>query len=193
MYEYIKGIVTEISPAHLVIETNGVGYFMHISLNAYSLIGSKKDIKIFVHQIIREDSNSFYGFFDKPERDLFRKLISVSGVGANIARMMLSTMSPAEIVNAILLDDVNTLKSIKGIGPKSAQRIIIELKDKLNKNEAITEIIVTKHNRNSDEALSALVMLGFEKNQSSKILNKFSSKEPELTVEELVKRALKEL
>ncbi|MBN1111566.1 MAG: Holliday junction branch migration protein RuvA [Bacteroidales bacterium] len=193
MYEYIKGIVTEISPAHLVIETNGVGYFMHISLNAYSLIGSKKDIKIFVHQIIREDSNSFYGFFDKPERDLFRKLISVSGVGANIARMMLSTMSPAEIVNAILLDDVNTLKSIKGIGPKSAQRIIIELKDKLNKSEAITEIIVTKHNRNSDEALSALVMLGFEKNQSSKILNKFSSKEPELTVEELVKRALKEL
>jgi len=193
MYEYIKGIVTEISPAHLVIETNGVGYFMHISLNAYSLIGSKKDIKIFVHQIIREDSNSFYGFFDKPERDLFRKLISVSGVGANIARMMLSTMSPAEIVNAILLDDVNTLKSIKGIGPKSAQRIIIELKDKLNKSEVITEIIVTKHNRNSDEALSALVMLGFEKNQSSKILNKFSSKEPELTVEELVKRALKEL
>jgi len=193
MYEYIKGIVTEISPAHLVIETNGVGYFMHISLNAYSLIGSKKDIKIFVHQIIREDSNSFYGFFDKPERDLFRKLISVSGVGANIARMMLSTMSPAEIVNAILLDDVNTLKSIKGIGPKSAQRIIIELKDKLNKSEVITEIIVTKHNRNSDEALSALVMLGFEKNQSSKILNKFSSKESELTVEELVKRALKEL
>jgi len=193
MYEYIKGIVTEISPAHLVIESNGVGYFMHISLNAYSLIGSKKDIKIFVHQIIREDSNSFYGFFDKSERDLFRKLISVSGVGANIARMMLSTMSPSEIVNAILLDDVNTLKSIKGIGPKSAQRIIIELKDKLNKTESLTEIIVTKHNRNSDEALSALVMLGFEKNQSSKVLNKLFSKEPELTVEELIKRALKEL
>lgn len=193
MYEYIKGIVTEISPAHLVVETNGVGYFMHISLNAYSLIGSKKDVKIFVHQIIREDSNSFYGFFDKSERDLFRKLISVSGVGASIARVMLSSLSTSEIVNAILLDDVNTLKSIKGIGPKSAQRIIIELKDKLNKTESLTEIIVTKHNRNSDEALSALVMLGFEKNQSSKVLNKLFSKEPELTVEELIKRALKEL
>lgn len=193
MYEYIKGIVSELSPAHIVIETNGIGFFINISLNTYTLASSSKEIKLFVHQIIREDANSIFGFFDKKERELFRKLISVSGVGPNIARMMLSAMSTVEIVNAIVTEDVNTLKSIKGIGPKAAQRIIIDLKDKLEKTETLTEIFALQHNRNTDEALSALIMLGFDKNASSKVLNKINKTEADLSVENLIKRALKEL
>jgi Holliday junction DNA helicase RuvA len=193
MYEFITGKITEITPTFVILECNGTGYFIHISVSTYSQIQSFKEIKLLIHQIIREDAHLLYGFYNKLERDIFRLLISVSGIGANTARMMLSSLTPAEIQQAILTSDVNLLTSIKGVGTKSAQRIILDLKDKLNREATGEEIFVQKDNRIKDEALSALVMLGFSKTAVEKVVHKILSSNKDIVVEELIKKALKSL
>ena len=193
MIDYIKGTLTQITPAFVTVETGGVGYFINISLTTFSKLEGKSDIRILVHEVIREDAHLLYGFADKEEREIFRLLISVTGVGASTARMMLSSLSPAEIERSIVGSDVNLLKSIKGIGLKTAQRIIVDLKDKIGKQAASGEIFSVADNTRRDEALSALVMLGFAKGAVSKVLEKIVREDRDLTVEEMIKRALKNL
>jgi Holliday junction DNA helicase RuvA len=193
MIDYIKGTITHVSPTYITLETGGVGYFINISLTTFSKLENKSEVKILVHEVIREDSHQLYGFAGAPERDIFRLLISVTGVGANTARMMLSSLSPEEIEKAILGSDVNLLKSVKGIGLKTAQRIIVDLKDKVGKHGGSGEIFAFTDNTNREEALSALVMLGFAKSAVSKVLDKIVREEKNLTVEDMIKRALKNL
>ena len=191
--EYISGKLVEITPASAVIDKSGLGYFIQISLNTFSRIRKEAEVKLFIQEIIREDSHDLYGFFEPAERELFRLLITVSGVGANTARMMLSSIPPAELQKAILTEDVSLIKSVKGIGIKTAQRIIIDLRDKLGKVGESTQIFTGLDNTSREEALSALVMLGFGKSESTKVLDKLLSSEPDLGVEDLVKTALKKL
>jgi Holliday junction DNA helicase RuvA len=193
MINYISGTITEISPTSVTIETGGIGYFINISVNTFSKIGSKSEYKILVHEVIREDAHQLFGFADKEERDIFRLLISVSGIGANTARMMLSSLIPAEVERAILESNVNLLKSVKGIGLKTAQRVIVDLKDKVGKQSQSGEIFTFEDNTRREEALSALVMLGFAKSAVAKVLEKIIREEKNLTVEDLIKRALKNL
>ncbi len=193
MIEYIKGNIAELSPTHLVIETSGVGYFINISLTTFTKLEGKSECRILVHEIIREESHQLFGFAENREREIFRHLISVSGVGAATSRMMLSSLTPDEIEKAILGSDVNTLKSIKGIGLKTAQRIIVDLKDKLGKPEGTGEIFAFTDNTKREEALSALVMLGFGKNAVLKVLDRIVKEEKGLSVEDLIKKALKSL
>ena len=193
MIDYITGKISELSPAYLVVENGGIGYFASISLSTYSKLEGKEDARIFVHEVIREDSHQLFGFAEKEEREIFRLLISVTGVGAATARMMLSSLSPAEIEKAILGSDINTLKGVKGIGLKTAQRIVVDLKDKLGKHSGTGEIFAFTDNTKREEALSALVMLGFGKSAVVKILDTIIRKEKNLTVEEIIKRALKSL
>ena len=170
MYEYFIGKIIELNPAFLVIETSGIAYFVNISLNTYSKLNNLTECKIYVHQSIREDAHVLFGFFEKKEREIFRSLISVSGVGPSIARMMLSTSSPSEIQQAVVQNDVNYLKKIKGIGEKTAQRIIVDFKDKFGKLVDAGEIFIIQDNTIKDEALSALIMLGFPKSSIEKLL-----------------------
>lgn len=193
MIDYIKGAIAQINPTYITLETGGIGYFINISLTTFSKLEHKTDVKILVHEVIREDSHQLYGFADTPERDIFRQLISVTGVGANTARMMLSSLSPEEIERAIIGSDVNLLKSVKGIGLKTAQRIIVDLKDKVGKHAGSDELFALSDNTNREEALSALVMLGFAKSTVSKVLDKITREERNLTVEDMIKRALKNL
>jgi Holliday junction DNA helicase RuvA len=193
MIDYIKGTITQITPAFITIETGGIGYFINISLTTFSRLEGKSDLKILVHEVIREDAHQLYGFADKEERDIFRQLISVSGVGASTARMMLSSLSPPEIEKSIISSDVNLLKSVKGIGLKTAQRIIVDLRDKVGKQAGSGEIFALADNTRHDEALSALVMLGFAKSAVSKVLEKIVREGKDLTVEEMIKKALKNL
>jgi len=193
MIDYIKGTITQINPTFITLESGGIGYFINISVTTFSKHENKTDTRILIHEVIREDSHQLFGFADSAERDIFRLLISVTGVGANTARMMLSSLSPEETEKAILGSDVNILKSVKGIGLKTAQRIIVDLKDKLGKQAASGEIFTFSDNTNRDEALSALVMLGFAKSAVSKVLDKIVREEKNLTVEDLIKRALKNL
>jgi Holliday junction DNA helicase RuvA len=193
MINYIKGTIVEINPASVTIETGGIGYFISISLNTFSKLDGKTEFKILVHEVIREDSHQLFGFADKEERDIFRHLISVSGIGANTARMMLSSLSPTEIEKAIIESNVNILKSVKGIGLKTAQRVIVDLKDKVGRQAASGEIFTFEDNTRKEEALSALVMLGFAKSAVTKVLDNIIRKEKNLTVEDLIKRALKNL
>ena len=194
MYEYIQGKITGLTPANAVIEAGSVGYFIHISLNSYSLISGKEEAKLFIHQVIRDDAHLLYGFSELEERELFRLLISVNGIGSNTALMMLSSLSSDEIQTAILQENVNLLKSIKGIGAKTAQRVIIDLKDKIGKGPASDQILISQtDNTISEEALSALVMLGFAKKSVEKELEKILKADPNITVEEMIKRALKGL
>jgi Holliday junction DNA helicase RuvA len=193
MIDYIKGEITQITPMFLTVETGGIGYFINISLTTYSALETKKDVKILIHEVIREDSHQLYGFAADEERNIFRLLISVSGVGANTARMMLSSLTPDELEKAILGSDSNLLKSVKGIGLKTAQRIIIDLKDKVGKHTGSGEIFAFADNTRRDEALSALVMLGFAKSAVSKVLDKIVREEKNLTVEDMIKRALKNM
>ncbi|MGV8135579.1 MAG: Holliday junction branch migration protein RuvA [Mangrovibacterium sp.] len=194
MFEYIHGPLTELSPANAVIEAGSVGYFIHISLNTYSKISGKEKVKLFLHQVVREDAHLLYGFADKTERELFRFLISVSGIGSNTAVMMLSSLLPDEIRKAILEENVNLLKSIKGIGAKTAQRIIIDLKDKIGKSPASDRILMTTtDNTTREEALSALIMLGFQKKSVEAELDKIIKSNPGLPVEKMIKMALKGL
>jgi Holliday junction DNA helicase RuvA len=193
MIDYIKGTVSQLTPTFITLETGGIGYFINISLNTFSKLEGKGEAKILIHESIREDAHQLFGFADSTEREIFRHLISVSGVGANTARMMLSSVAPQEIERAILGSDVNLLKSVKGIGLKTAQRIIVDLKDKLGKHAGSGEIFAFSDNTNREEALSALVMLGFAKNAVSKVLDKIVRDEKNLTVEDMIKRALKNL
>jgi Holliday junction DNA helicase RuvA len=193
MYEYIYGKTIELSPTYVIIETAGIAYFIHISLHTFSLLDKKESVKIFIHQIIREDAHLLFGFAEKAERDIFRLLISVSGIGANTARLILSSLKPGEFISAIQNNEVAVLKNIKGIGEKTAQRVIIELKDKTEKT-IIDEITgISKSSPIAGEAVSALIMLGFQKNKIEKAVHDIYKKEININVEELVKKALKSL
>ncbi|MDX9725854.1 MAG: Holliday junction branch migration protein RuvA [Bacteroidales bacterium] len=193
MIDYIKGKVAELTPAYIVMDNGGIGYFLNISLSTFTELEGKQECTILVHEVIREDAHLLYGFSARQERDLFRLLISVSGVGAGTARMMLSSLNHNEIEKAILESDLNTLKGIKGIGLKTAQRLIVELKDKLGKHSGTGEIFAFADNTKREEALSALVMLGFGRSAVLKVLDRIIREEKGLTVEELIKKALKSL
>ena len=192
MITQIKGRLIEKSPTEIVIDCNGLGYSINISLNTYSQIGDDENIKLFTHLIIKEDSHSLYGFFKKSERSLFKLLISVSGVGASTARMMLSSLSPGEIISAIMSDSVLIIQSIKGIGAKTAQRVILELKDKVMMLDESDNVHFTLSNE-STEAASALEVLGYSQKQTNKILNQIMSENPGINVETLIKKALNKL
>ena len=191
MYEFIKGTISGLTPAGVVIETGGIGYFLHISVNTYSRINGNEHSKLFLHEVVREDAHLLYGFADKDERDFFRMLIAVNGIGAAIAIMMLSSYLPDDLRNAILTENVNLLKSIKGIGAKTAQRVIIELKDKVGKGVASDKTFKTGDSVVRNEALSALEMLGFNKKAVENSLDQIIAAQPGLTVEQLLKIALK--
>jgi len=194
MFEYVKGPITDITPAYVVIESAGIGYYMNISLQTFSILEGKKEALIYLHLVVREDAHLLYGFANKDERELFRHLISVSGVGANTARVILSSMSAAEIQNAISLADINALKQIKGIGLKTAQRIVIDLKDKVfGKEIGSAQLFSSVNNTTRHEALSALVMLGFNKSAVEKVLDQLLKDQNTLNVEGLIKLALKRL
>lgn len=193
MYEYIEGQIDEINPALLVIESNGVGYAVHISLNTFSALNGKKQARIFTHLIVREDAHLLYGFSSRSERELFRQLLSVNGVGAATALMMLSSLSPDEIISAISTENINLLKSVKGIGLKTAQRIIIDLKDKLSKVPVSGQILIPSDNTLQNEALSALVMLGFSRKDAEKAVVGILTGMPGASVETVIKQALKRL
>lgn len=180
MYEYLQGKLVEKNPAFTVIDCSGIGYYVNITLNTYSQLGKSENAKLFIHFIVREDAMTLYGFFDTYERDVFRKLISVSGVGPSTARMILSSLTSAEVFEAINAGDVATLKSVKGIGAKSAQRIIVDLKDKLDELVTDGDNLPFKHNTLKDEALSALLALGFSKQMAEKGLKKVFTSHPEI-------------
>ena len=192
MITQIKGRLIEKSPTELVVDCNGIGYSINISLNTYSQIGSDENIKLYTYLLIKEDSHSLYGFFKKSERSLFKLLISVSGVGASTARMMLSSLSPSEIISAIMSENVQVVQSIKGIGLKTAQRIILELKDKVISLDEAGDDSFTL-NKQSEEASSALEVLGYSRKQTSKLLSKIISENPGINVESIIKKALNKL
>jgi len=193
MYDYISGKIAQSSPTHVVIDNNGIGFFINIPLNTFTYLKNKKEAQLFVHENIREDAYNLFGFIDMEERELFRHLISVSGIGPNTARMMMSSMQSNEIKTSILAGNVDQLKTIKGIGLKTAQRIIVELKDKFGKEPADQKIFADINNTVREEALSALVMLGFARAASQKAIEKILSSQPDCKVEMLIRLALKML
>ena len=195
MIEYIKGQIVELSPAELILENQGIGYSILISLQTYEALEGRKEATVYIHHYLREEEELYFGFASKDERELFRLLISVSGIGVTSARMMLSTLTAEEIRSAILSEDVNRIKSVKGIGLKSAQRVILELKDKIVKGEGSDSGVIFKEQGNAlvDEATTALVMLGFSKANIGKVMPAILKENPNAKVEELIKAALKRL
>jgi Holliday junction DNA helicase RuvA len=194
MYAYFKGKLVEKSPTEAIIDCNGVAYHLNISLQTFTEIKDREDCKLYAHLVVREDAQILYGFATTGERAVFRQLISVSGVGANTARMILSSMSKDEVFSAILSENVAALQAVKGIGAKTAKRIILDLKDKVGKDGQTAEILSGTHNTNKEEALSALVMLGFARSAADKALNKVIKNEGlSLSVEDLIRLALKNL
>jgi Holliday junction DNA helicase RuvA len=194
MYAYFKGKLVEKSPTEAIIDCNGVAYHLNISLQTFTAIKDREDCKLYAHLVVREDAQMLFGFATTGERAVFRQLISVSGVGANTARMILSSMSKDEVFNAILSENVAALQAVKGIGAKTAKRIILDLKDKVGKDGQTAEILSDTHNTNKEEALSALVMLGFARSAADKALNKVIKNEGlSLSVEDLIRLALKNL
>lgn len=193
MYDYIKGKLAYKGPTHVVIDAGGVGYHIAISLNTFEHVKSQEDCKLYISFQVREDSQTLYGFAEEGERRLFEHLISVSGIGPNTARMILSSITPPEIQAAIIQADIKLIQRIKGIGPKTAQRMVLELQDKLKKEGPDTLISMPKNNTVYDEALSALMMLGFVKNKVEKLLHSLYVESPSVTVEQLIKDALKKL
>ena len=193
MITHIKGLLIEKTPTEVVIESNGVGYSINISLNTFSRLGEEDNIKLFTHQIIKEDSHSLYGFYEKSERFLFVKLISVSGIGASTARTMLSSLTTVEIISAISASDVSIIQSIKGIGSKTAQRLILELKDKLNLFQNEDDSIDFVQNNSVSEAISALEVLGYSNKQTNKVVNQIFNQNSGIDVESLIKKALNKL
>ena len=194
MYDYISGKLVSKNPSHVVIDAGGVGYHINISVNTYSRLGTDESCKLYIWQHVKEDALTLYGFADDGERRLFMHLISISGIGPNTGRMMLSSITPAEIQAAIVSGNVSLIQRIKGIGPKSAQRIILELQDKLRKEGPDTLTVVPVNKTAKDEALTALVMLGFARNAAEKVLEQEMNKNSgDLTVEQLIKFALKTL
>lgn len=192
MYDYIKGNVAELTPTYVVLDNHGVGYMINISLNSFNSLQHQEDVvKVYVYEAIREDAHLLYGFTERRERELFLLLISVSGVGANTARMILSSLTPSDLEQTIASENVGILKSVKGIGAKTAERIIVDLKDKIKLS---TDTLLDKSQVTSevfDEAMSALVMLGFTKQMSQKALKKLFTADPTITVEQAIKKALK--
>lgn len=193
MYEYIKGNITELTPASVIVEAGGIGYFISISLTTYTRLNGRENVTVFLQQIVREDAHLLYGFSDRDERELFKLLVSVNGIGANTAIMMLSSYQPEQLREAIATENVNVLKSIKGIGAKTAQRVIIDLKDKIGKSSESVQVFDKADNTTREEALSALVMLGFNKRAIEKALDRIFSDNPGISVEETIKIALKNL
>lgn len=191
MFEYIKGSVISLTPAGIVIEAGEIGYFVHISLTTYSQLHGSEKAKLFLHQVIREDAHILYGFFEQNERELFRMLISVNGIGANTAVMMLSSHKPEELQHAILSENVGLLKNIKGIGIKTAQRVIIDLKDKIGKISGSDFLFRSGENPVRSEAIAALEMLGFNKKAVEKLIDQVLTEQPSIAVENLIKLALK--
>jgi Holliday junction DNA helicase RuvA len=194
MFEYIKGEIVEITPTYVILETQGIGYQVNISLQTYSAIQDKTVAKLFLYESIREDAFVLYGFATSAERKMFLLLISVSGVGAGTARVILSSLSTAELCEAIRTDNVNVIKSVKGIGLKTAQRIVVDLKDKIAEFAGVEAPLVSAPVANThiaSEAVAALSMLGFVAAQSQKVVKKILSEEPALTVEQVIKKALK--
>jgi len=193
MIAHIQGKLVEKTPTDVVIDCGGVGYHINISLHTYSLLPTSEHLKLFTHLLIREDAHTLYGFVEKSERELFKMLLSVSGIGASIARTMLSSIEPKQIIQAIAVGDVITIQSIKGIGAKTAQRVILDLKDKVLKIYNLDEISLTQNNTNRDEALSALEVLGFVRKTSERVVDKVISQNPDATIETIIKQALKNL
>lgn len=195
MYEYIQGKLAELAPAYAVVETGGVGYLLHISLQTYSEIEGRSEVKLFTHFVVREDAQLFFGFSTKTERELFRQLISVSGVGGNTARMILSTYSPRELQSIITTENAVLLKNVKGLGLKTAQKIIVELSGKLAVlgADAGDAPLAGADGGSFDEALAALVMLGFARAAAEKVLRAVMRELPRASVEELIRAALKRL
>ena len=193
MITHIQGKLTEKNPTHVVVDCNGVGYMLNISLHTYSQIPDSEHLKLYTHLQVKEDSHTLYGFSSVAEREIFRLLISVSGIGASIARTMLSSLTPKQVREGIASSDVALIQSIKGIGAKTAQRVIIDLKDKILKIYDIDEVSVTKGNTNKDEALSALEVLGFVKKQAERVVDKIMITQPDADVETIIKQALKNL
>ena len=197
MYDYIEGKTTGLTPAYAIVEAGGFGYFINISLNTYSQITEHKKnnasdlLKLYLHFVVREDAHLFFGFFTEKEREIFKLLITVSGIGANTARMMLSSLNPIELQKAIAEANVTILQGIKGIGLKTAQRVIVDLKDKIKIESLTNEKFLVVNNTIKDEALSALVTLGFSKSTVEKMLDKLLTVRSDMTVEELIKLTLK--
>ncbi|WCO02040.1 Holliday junction branch migration protein RuvA [Psychroserpens ponticola] len=193
MITHIQGKLVEKNPTDVVIDCNGVGYLLNISLHTYSQIPDQENLKLFAYLIVREDAHTLYGFSSVSEREIFKLLLSVSGIGASTARTMLSSLTPQQVKEGIAHGDVALIQSIKGIGAKTAARVILDLKDKVLKVYDIDEVSVNKNNTNKDEALSALEVLGFAKKQSERVLDKLLSQQPDSNVETLIKDALKNL
>lgn len=193
MIAHLQGKLVEKTPTDVVIDCGGVGYQVNISLHTYSLLPNTDFIKLFTYLQIKEDAHTLFGFVEKSEREIFKLLLSVSGIGASIARTMLSSLEPKQIINAIASADVVTIQSIKGIGSKTAQRVILDLREKMLKLYDIDEVSIVQSNTNRDEALSALEVLGFVRKTSEKIIEKIVKEDPDASVELIIKRALKNL
>jgi len=193
MITHIKGRLSEKSPTNVVIETNGIGYWVNISLTTFSQIPDQESIKLYTHLQIKEDSHSLYGFYTFKEREIFRLLISVSGVGTSTARTMLSSLNPEQIIDAISSNNVSIVQSVKGIGSKTAQRLIIELRDKVLKIYDIDEAFVNSNNTVREEALSALEVLGINKKSAERLVDKIIKDNLDITVEEIIKETLKNI
>jgi Holliday junction DNA helicase RuvA len=193
MITHLEGKLVEKNPTDVVIDCNGVGYFINISLNTFSQIPDRENLKLYTYLQVREDSHSLYGFSSKVEREIFKLLISVSGIGANTARTMLSSLTPEQVKEGIASENVALIQSVKGIGAKTAQRVIIDLKDKVLKVYGMDELSLAPNNTNKDEALSALDVLGFNKKQSEKVVDKILKAQPDALVEQIIKDALKNL
>ena len=191
MYAFISGKIAEITPAYAIVDNHGVGYFINITLNTFTAIGEQTEVKLFTHLQVLEDAHNLFGFYTAKERDMFELLISVSGVGCNTARLILSSLTVNELSTAIANEDTRTIQAVKGIGSKTAQRIIVDLKDKVKKTDYTEEIVGLVDNTVKNEALSALVILGFSKNAASKALDKLLKQTPDASVEVLIREALK--
>ena len=193
MITQIRGKLVEKNPTYAIVDCNGVGYLLHISLNTFSSLPDQEAVRLYTHLLIREDAHTLFGFINKTEREVFRLLISVSGVGPSIARTMLSSMTSEEIQQAIASENVPLIQSVKGIGAKTAQRVIVDLKDKILKTFDLDEVSVHTNNTNKEEALSALEVLGFARKQSEKAISSIIKTQKDASVEQLIKLALKNL
>ena len=193
MITQIRGRLVEKNPTYVVVDCSGVGYLLHISLHTFSSLPDEENVVLYTHLSIREDAHTLFGFISKTEREVFKLLISVSGVGPSIARTMLSSMTAEEIQQAIATENVALIQSVKGIGAKTAQRVIVDLKDKIIKTFDMDEISIPTSNTNREEALSALEVLGFQRKQSEKIVSSILKENSDATVETLIKLALKNL
>ena len=193
MIHHLRGKLVEKNPTHVIIECGGVGYFVNISLNTFSNLPEQENISVFTHLQVKEDSHTLFGFVERSEREIFRLLLSVSGIGSSIARTMLSSMSPSQVRDAIANGDVAAIQAVKGIGAKTAQRVILDLRDKVLKVYDIDELSLSTNNTNKDEALSALEVLGFARKQSERVVDKVLGQDASLSVENIIKLALKNL